>query len=179
MTLLMEDTGTAVRAGDVQAFEAFVRANDRKLRGVAWAVVRNAEQTDDIMQSAYEKAFRALSNFDGRSSMTTWLHSIIYRTAIDYVRYEGRRRHADIDDMRNVGGSSDAASQGIDRMELADVMDQMSPEERATLMLVTGLGYSYDDAAEILGESRGTIASRVSRARTRISRWTDREEEQS
>ncbi len=173
MALLMEDTGTAVRAGDVQAFETFVRANDRKLRGVAWAVVRNAEQTDDIMQSAYEKAFRALPDFDGRSSMTTWLHSIIYRTAIDFVRYEGRRRHSDLDAMRNVGGTSDAASQGIDRVELGDVMDQLSPEERATLMVVTGLGYSYDDAAEILGESRGTIASRISRTRNRISRWEE------
>lgn len=157
---------------DAGAFSAFIREHDRQLRGVAWAVVRNDHQTDDIMQAAYEKAFRALPDFDGRSSLNTWLHSIVYRTALDHVRYEGRRRHDDVDSLRNEGqAGSDAASIGTDRLELEAVMEQLSPEERAALMLVAGQGYSYDEAAEMLGEARGTVAARVSRARSRLERW--------
>lgn len=159
-------------AGDAQSFGAFIREHDHQLRGVAWAVVRNAHATDDVMQAAYEKAFKALPDFDGRSAMTTWLHSIVYRTALDHVRYEGRRRHDDVDSLRNQSGPrSDAATVGLDRMELAAVLDQLAPQERAAVMLVAGQGYSYDEAAEILGEARGTVAARVSRARGKLERW--------
>ncbi len=139
---------------------------------MAWAVVRDPNRTDDIMQAAYEKAFRALSTFDGRSQFSTWLHSIVYRTAIDHSRYEGRRRHDDLDSLRNQGNDTgDAASASIGRMEMESVMEQLAPEERVALMLVAGWGYSYDEVAEILGEARGTVASRVSRARSRLERW--------
>lgn len=157
---------------DARSFGEFIRAHDKQLRGVAWSVVRDRHQTDDVMQAAYEKAFRALPGFDGRSTMSTWLHSIVYRTALDHLRYEGRRRHDDVDDLRNLGGGGDSsAAGGVGRVELDAVMGQLGPEDRTALMLVAGWGYSYDDAAEILGEARGTVASRVSRARRRLERW--------
>jgi RNA polymerase sigma-70 factor (ECF subfamily) len=157
---------------DARSFGRFIRDHDQQLRGVAWAVVRDQHQTDDIMQTAYEKAFRALPDFDGRSSLSTWLHSIVYRTALDHVRYEGRRRHDDVDNMIHLDDRrTDAAASGIGRVELEAAMDKLAPEERTALMLVAGWGYSYDDAAAIMGEARGTVASRVSRARKRLGRW--------
>lgn len=166
------DTVNDVGQNDARSFGEFIRSHDKRLRGVAWAVVRDQHQTDDVMQAAYEKAFRALPNFDGRSTMSTWLHSIVYRTALDHVRYEGRRRHQDVDQLHNVGSGGDsAAGAGIGRIELEAVMEQLGPADRTALMLVAGWGYSYDDAAEIMGEARGTVASRVSRARRRLERW--------
>ncbi len=167
----MDSVDTAA-ANDARSFGEFIRAHDQQLRGVAWSVVRDQHQTDDVMQAAYEKAFRALPEFSGRSAMSTWLHSIVYRTALDHIRYEGRRRHQDVDDLHNVGrGGDSAANAGMGRVELDAVMGQLGPADRAALMLVAGWGYSYDDAAEILGEARGTVASRVSRARRRLERW--------
>jgi RNA polymerase sigma-70 factor (ECF subfamily) len=172
MLLMADDVSTAGEPLDARSFGEFIRAHDQQLRGVAWAVVRDQHQTDDIMQAAYEKAFRNLPNFDGRSSLSTWMHSIVYRTAIDHVRYEGRRRHDDVDDLRNTGqAGTDAGSVGVDRLEFEAAMERLSPEERTVLMLVAGLGYSYDETALIIGEARGTVASRVSRARSRLERW--------
>jgi RNA polymerase sigma-70 factor (ECF subfamily) len=169
---MTSETSAERPTADAQSFGAFIRKHDHKLRGVAWAVVRDDHQTDDVMQAAYEKAFRALPTFDGRSSLSTWLHSIVYRTALDHIRFEGRRRHEDVDDLRNRAQlGSDAAAVGIDRLELAAAMDRLAPEERTALMLVAGLGYSYDETASIMGEARGTVASRVSRARARLERW--------
>lgn len=157
---------------DARSFGAFIRAHDRQLRGVAWAVVRDQNQTDDVMQAAYEKAFRGLSTFDGKSAMSTWLHSIVYRTALDYVRYEGRRRHEDVEELRNFSGGGDTVSgSGLGRAELEAVMEQLDPRDRAAMMLIAGWGYSYDEAADILGEARGTVASRIGRARRRMERW--------
>ena len=158
--------------GDAAAFGALIRRHDGDLRGVAWSVCRSAHATDDIMQAAYEKAFRSIGRFDQRSSMKTWLHSIVYRTALDHLRYEGRRRHQDLEvvDLASPGPDS-TAGRAIDKQELDSAMERLDPEQRAALMLTAGLGYSFDDAAAITGERRGTIASRVSRARKKMDRW--------
>ncbi len=159
-------------SGDVAAFGTLIRQWDGDLRGVAWSVVRSAHATDDVMQSAYEKAFRSLARFDGRSSLKTWLHSVVYRTALDHVRYEGRRRHEDLEVVDREGPTGDTTSaRALGQAELRQALDSLEPEWRAALMLTAGLGYSYDDAAAIMGEARGTVASRVNRARSRIARW--------
>jgi RNA polymerase sigma-70 factor (ECF subfamily) len=165
-----EDLEAQARAGDPKAFGALIRRHDDQLRAVAWAVVRDRHRTDDIMQSAYEKAFRSIAGFDGRSSFSTWMHSIVYRTAIDSTRYEGRRRHDDIDAIAAPAARGDAERQALSRVEIEAAMEQLSPEDRAALMLIAGHGLSYDEAAAILGEARGTVASRVSRARKRLAR---------
>jgi len=120
------------------------------------------------MQSAYEKAFGALSSFDGRSSLKTWLHSICYRAAIDYVRYEGRRRHSDVADYRGLSATADSADQAVARVDLDRAFAKLDEDERAMLMLTAGLGHTFDDAARIVGIPRGTVASKVGRARARL-----------
>jgi len=155
-------------AGNAEAFERAVRQWDADLRGVVWSVVRNRGAVDDVMQSAYERAFRGLDRFDGRSSLKTWLHSICYRTAIDYLRYEGRRRHGNIDDQHDLA-SPDLSDRAVARIGLAQAFAQLTKEERALMMLTVGLGHSYDDAAQITGLPRGTVASKLRRARKRIN----------
>ena len=170
------DLERRARSGDPGAFGSLIRAWDHDLRGVAWSVVRSDTATDDVMQDAYERAFRSLDRFDGRATMKTWLHSIVYRTAIDHLRYEGRRRHDDVEDLRPVAGTDARAAPeatAIGRQELATVLEDCTPDQRAMLMLTAGLGYSFDETAEILGENRGTVASRVSRARSRLTRWEE------
>lgn len=164
------------RDGDAAAFGALIRLHDDRLRAVVWAVVRSPEALDDVMQASYEKAFRSIGTFDGRSAFTTWLHSICYRTAIDHIRYEGRRTHEDVDSP--VLESSvvsirpePTAEVAVDRAELGDVLDQLDPDARGLLMLVSGHGYSFDDVAAMTGLRRGTVASKVSRARKKLHRW--------
>jgi len=170
------DLEQRARAGDPAAFGRLIRAWDQDLRGVAWSVVRTASGTDDVMQDAYERAFRSLDRFDGRSAMKTWMHSIVYRTAIDHVRYEGRRRHEEVAELRTIAGTDAGSTPDVTvlgREELASVLEDCTPEQRAMLMLTAGLGYSFDETAEMLGESRGTVASRVSRTRARLTRWEE------
>jgi len=137
-------------------------------------VNRDQHAIDDVMQDAYERAFRSLGSFDGRSSLKTWLHTIVHRTAIDRSRYEGRRRHDDIDDpglTLAAGASSSTDRSALDRMEIDGMLESLPSDQRVALMLTVGIGFSYDEAAEVTGDSRGTIASRVNRARQRLERW--------
>jgi len=156
---------------EVTAFVEVLRVHDRSLRAMVWSVVRDADAIDDVLQAAYEKAFRSLEQFDGRSQMSTWLHSICYRAAIDHSRYEGRRRHDDLDSVRGVVASAAVDDQALAGIEFATVMNQLDRDQRVALMLTAGLGYSFDDAAEITGMRRGTLASKASRARKTLARW--------
>lgn len=160
---------TLARHGDMHAFGQLIRAWDSDLRGVAWAVSRDPVHTDDIMQTTYEKAVRSLHDFRGAASLKTWLHSICYRAAIDHVRFEGRRQHQHEDALRAQASPSSTSDAALAKTELAESLASLDPETRAALMLTTGLGYSFDEAAEILDLPRGTVASKVRRAKQALS----------
>lgn len=156
---------------DVDRFVAALREHDGYLRGLVWAVVRDSDVIDDVMQAAYEQAYRSLGTFDGRSSMRTWLHTISYRRAVDHVRYESRRRTVPLDDNAAAGLRSTAAAIADHRlaaMEVVSLLDRLDSNERALLYLTAGLGYGYDEVAAIVDLPRGTVASRVSRAKDKL-----------
>ncbi len=160
--------------GDVVAFGEVIRGYDRDLRAVVWAIVRSGPDTDDVMQVAYEKAFRSVGSFQRRSSLKSWLHAICYRCAIDHVRSARRREHhplpSDGAELGVVGGGTlvEAVDKTADRVDLARAFDRLDVDQRVALMLTTGLGYSFDEAAAITGARRGTVASRASRACRRL-----------
>ena len=162
------------RAGDAQAFGALLRLHDHDLRGVVWAVVRDGHAVDDVMQTAYEKAFRAIGSFAGDSSLKTWLHSICYRCAIDHVRHEGRRAHVALDVLADRPGDASTTDDALARLSLADALNRLDPETRALVMMTTALGLSFDETAEVTGLARGTVASRVGRARELLRRTVPR-----
>lgn len=159
------------RDGDNRAFGELIRRWDPDLRGVAWSICRSAQDTDDIMQKAYEKAFRKIGSFDGRSRLKTWVWSICHHAALDHVRYERRRMHEPDVELITVPTASTTAGAATDRMELDAVLESLDPVVRSLLMLTAGHGLSVDEAAEITNLPRGTAASKISRARTRLQRW--------
>jgi len=158
------------RAGDAASFGKLIREHDHDLRGVVWSVVRDHHAVDDIMQSSYEKAFRSIKTFSGTSTMKTWLHSICYRTALDHFRYEGRRKHGDLENIveLNAFAGDSAESAAVVNLTLSDLLEKTDPETRALLMMTAGLGFSYDETANVTGIERGTVASKIGRAREKL-----------
>ena len=156
---------------DAESFAEILPEHDDYLRGVVWAVVRDPDVIDDIMQATYEKAYRSVGGFDGRSSLRTWLHTICYRTAIDHIRHELRQHRVSLDVAATeaIDPRQRSMSDDVDKRLVAiDVLARLDPEHRALLYFTAGLGYSYDEVAEIVGMSRGTVASKVSRAKDRL-----------
>lgn len=167
------------RRGDLAAFGHLVRQWDDDLRGVVWSVLRNSHDTDDVMQRSYEKAIQALSSFRERASMKTWLHAICMRTAIDHTRYENRRRHLPDTELDRQVAPSSTSDVVLGRLELAHALELLEPQTRGLVMLTVGLGYSFDEAAEISGLPRGTVASRVARAKKSLRDTNHRPNEHS
>lgn len=167
---------TRLRAGDEDAFREFVdRYKDRLLTVVA-RVAGSAVDAEDLAQESFIKAFGAIDRFAGNSALYTWLYRIGVNTARDWLAARRRRPAVSLDAFQP--GTVDPVApnqsplEGMEREELVArvraAMERLPEPFRSTLELREQGGHSYEEVAEILGVSIGTVESRLFRARTRL-----------
>ena len=141
---------------------------------VAYRLLADADKAHDVVQDACVKALASADGFDGRASVATWLHRITVNCAKDAMRSDSRRRNALQTFQNHVaqagpGATTDCPATVTEKRELAGLawvlLDQLPEDCRAAFALTQLDGYTYDEAAEIEGQPRGTMASRVFRAK--------------
>lgn len=167
------DEGVVERArlGDPEAFEAMIRAHDRGFRVLAARLVGDV-RTDDVLQEAYLKAFRAITHRRGPDgSLPGWLYRIVYHSCLDELRRVRRQPTLSLDETRESAPSVPGPDElAVDRAGLTAALAELSPDQRAAVVLVDALGFKYSEAGAILGIRRGTVASRLSHARSELRR---------
>jgi RNA polymerase sigma-70 factor (ECF subfamily) len=145
-------------------FETVLDRHHRRLRRVVVGMV-GAGRADDVLQEAYLKAYRKLPRrFANEAYEATWLYRVVYRCCLDELRRERRNRETSRAEIRVVAPAS---------VDVGDALRALPPQDRAVLLLVDLLGFSYQEAAGVLHVPRGTIASRLNAARTRFRRSLD------
>ncbi|MFN8075646.1 MAG: RNA polymerase sigma factor [Kineosporiaceae bacterium] len=161
----------AARAGDVRAFTTLLKAHDAAMRALVWSMVRDSWLMDDVLQQAYERAWKALPGFRGEAAFGTWLHRICWTTAVDALRAEGRRRTVGWPDP----GPDDPAATDpgpearvVQALTFDAAWRALPADQRTALTLVAGEGLPYAEAARICDTTEGTIAARVSRGRAKL-----------
>ena len=127
---------------------------------------------DDSLQESYLKAFRALPRFEGDSAFKSWLYRIVHNTCLDELR-----RKVGVLPLESVSerpdGRPDPGDVATDKLDLVAAVGSLSPDTRAAVLLVYVDGMDYRTASEVLGVSRGTLASRLHRGRARLRRALD------
>ena len=163
-----EATGLALAAaaGDRSALSRVISLTQRDVwRYVAFHV--NVGEADDLTQDTFLRAIGTLDNFEGRSSIRTWLLVIARRVVIDHRRRRSVRPRTVSGD--NWQGLADAAAPQrvafTEMVELEVLLAGLTAERREAIVLTQVLGLSYQEAAEICRCPVGTIRSRVARAR--------------
>ena len=137
------------------------------LRGYARALTRNASAADDLVQNALLRAVANISSFQPGTCLRAWLAAILHNCFIDDTRHARRMRIGEATAEIRMEGAYTRPNQ-VAHLELADLqaaLGILNKEQRATIILVALEGMSYDEAAKALGVPRGTIRSRMSRAR--------------
>jgi RNA polymerase sigma-70 factor (ECF subfamily) len=159
------------QAGDLDAFVELIGRHDRALRALAYRLLESPQQMDDALQEAYLKAFRSLRGFEGRSAFGSWLHRIVYNACMDQLRSrrsDGQQlRLGDADVPDPMPDPGEVVAQ---RYDLAAALASLSPEMRATVLLVDAEGMDYQTAAQVLEIPVGTVRSRLSHARRTLRR---------
>jgi RNA polymerase sigma-70 factor, ECF subfamily len=152
-------------AGDGRAFHRLVDGHADRLFRIAVSLVGNSADAEDVVQETFIAALKGARGFEERASVKTWLTRILVTQAALQRRVKKRRREGPLGE--NVAsasreGASDAA------LDLKDVLEQLSAEHRQVLVLREYERMSYDDIAEVLGVPRGTVESRLHRARIEL-----------
>ena len=96
-----EDQPLVARAqsGDAAAFDELVVKYSPRLYGLIYNMTSNHEDTNDMLQDVFAKAYRAIKGFRGKSSFYTWIHTIAVNMTLNFLKKRGRRYHLSLDDV--------------------------------------------------------------------------------
>lgn len=132
------------------------------------AMTRNEEDALDLTQETYVRAFTRIGQFDGRSSLETWLYRIAVNKALGFLRRAKRERNSaerfSADQIQR-DRPQDGADSGLD---LKAALATVSASDRIILLLRYAQGLDYRSIARVIDCPEGTVASRLNRARRRL-----------
>jgi RNA polymerase sigma-70 factor, ECF subfamily len=139
------------------------------LRAFAVSLTRNSAAADDLVQDTIVKAWTHIDKFVAGTNLQAWLFTILRNTF-----YSDRRRtRREVPDPDGIhAGTLYVRPDHDGRLAMTDfrrAFDQLSVEHREVLVLLGGSGYSCEEAAGMMGVAVGTVKSRASRARRRLS----------
>jgi RNA polymerase sigma-70 factor (ECF subfamily) len=178
------DLVEAAKGGDAGAFRELVRRHERRAFAVALGVVHDPDDARDICQEAFLRAHRNLANFEGGAQFFTWLYRIVMNLGIDHLRRR-RAEKVEFDDALDPGDPGDDSGiapkrlgfdpqQALDdkelRAHLREALGKLSPAHRAVLVMREVEGLSYQEMADRVGCSIGTIMSRLFHARRKMQK---------
>jgi RNA polymerase sigma-70 factor, ECF subfamily len=158
-----------IREGDSEALAILFRRYARVVRGVAYRVLRDSSEADDLLQDIFLLIHRKCGTFDAsKGSARSWILQMTYRRAISRRRYLDCRHfytRIDLDDMVNTLPSDGANNKRYeDSIEgvlgngtLEKLFQSFSENQRQTFRLFFMEGYSLDEIALQLGQSRGNV----------------------
>lgn len=163
--------------GDGGAFRELVERHRRRAIAIAIGLVRDEEDALEIVQEAFFRVYRGLSAFNGAASFFTWLYRIVKNLSIDLMRRPAWQRELALDESdAGFDAAMDEADPGdvLRRREIADrigaALDTLPPYHRGVIMMRELEGMSYEEMAEAMGVSKGTIMSRLFHARKKLQR---------
>ena len=172
---------TELRSGSEAAFDWLVVHYHRPVFGLVAGMLNDPSEAADVTQEVFLKAFRGIRGFQQNSSLRTWLYRIAVREALNHRRWFWRhlRLHDPIEEGKGEEGGlaemSDTASSPFDlvashetQLEVQHALSQIAPVFRTAVILRDLEGLSYEEVAEILECSTGTVKSRILRGRREL-----------
>ncbi len=161
--------------GDQEALKEIFNLYHQKVYRIAYGVVRQREDALEIVQEVFIKLYRSIKNFKGRSNFYTYLYRMTLNQAIDYNRKAKKspflspnweKEPEPIDEETRRPDAEAVRKQFEERVRKA--MEKLSEDQRATLILREIEGLSYQEIAEVMECSLGTVMSRIHYGRKRL-----------
>jgi len=180
-TIVEDFSLEALRAGDKAEFARLVETYSGVIYRLAARMLEDPQDAEDVLQETFLKAYRNLSTFDGRSSLSTWLYRIATNEALMFLR---RRKHTtvSIDEPLEGDEQEQEPAQIVDwccmpegelmsseaRAYMNKAVEGLSPALRAVFLLRDIEGLSTQETGEVLNLSEMAVKTRLSRARLRL-----------
>ncbi|MCE9520100.1 MAG: sigma-70 family RNA polymerase sigma factor [Verrucomicrobia bacterium] len=177
---------TRSQEGDTRAFDDLVRKYTPKLYGMVYNMTSNREDTADLLQDIFAKAYRSLKRFQGMSTFYTWIYSISVNMTLNFLKKRGRYTKLSMDDVDNgiqndpdfiqvTSGDSPLREVNIHELQkrLNESMMKLSEDHRTVVTLYDIQGLQHADISKILGVSEGTVRSRLFYAHRQLQNYLE------
>ncbi|MBI3993614.1 MAG: sigma-70 family RNA polymerase sigma factor [Candidatus Lambdaproteobacteria bacterium] len=174
----------AFKAGDKLAFQALVQKYESRVYNLCLRMVNDEVESQDLTQEVFLKVYRSILRYQHTYSFYTWVYRITVNCCIDYMRRRKRHAHTvSLTSSSNADGNEQGKDQDVpdsthvpqatmEKNELREILNnaiaQLSEKLQSIIILKEIEGFTYEEIAEILNCSRGTVKSRLFRARERL-----------
>jgi RNA polymerase sigma factor (sigma-70 family) len=176
----MDETALIVSAqkGDARAFNQLVLLYQSRAYNLAYRILGDPDAAADATQEAFLSAFRAMRRFRG-GSFKAWILRIVTNACYDQLRVKQRRPADSLDDLpveqdhaQFLRDHAEQPDEYVERQELSQAIEAgiqgLPIEQRVVVVLSDVQGLSYQEIADVVGLSLGTVKSRLSRGRARL-----------
>ena len=164
-----------VLGGDKAAYADLMKRHQRFVFTLALRFAKNREDAEEIAQDCFIKAYRSLNTFRNTSKFSTWLYSIVYTTAMTFLR----KKRLDIQSIDTEAGllniENHVSDLNADEVEHKSKMvfvnraiDQLLPDDAAVITLFYQGEQSLDEIGKALGMETNTVKVKLHRARHRL-----------
>lgn len=174
-----------IKSGDMGAWEELMRRHSSKAYYIAYGVLGQKDDADEVTQDAFVRIYRALDKFRGDSEFSTWMYRIVVNQARNRYRWNKRRgahlnvsinQQIELDDSSSVSlDLPDHRKRPDEEAELKEWQQEIDREmrnlpavNREALILRNVQNLSYEQIAELLDCKIGTVKSRIARAREEL-----------
>lgn len=177
----MDNLIKKAQSGDMTAFEKIVIEYQSIIYNTAYKISSNTEDAYDISQESLLKIYKNIKYFEGKSKFSTWVYRIVTNTALDYIKKHRKGNVVSLNAEMGEDGDSyidnikDDSPTPQDMLESEETkklvhqaLDKLNPNHKAVLVLRDINGLSYEEIAQVLMCSEGTVKSRINRARNAL-----------
>ena len=169
-----EELVRRAQRGELAAFDELVVKYSPKLYGMVYHMTSNKEDTHDLLQDIFAKAYRSLPTFKGKSSFYTWIYSIGTNMTFNFLKKRKRRATWSLDHldsgiqndeaMVDLGYAANPRHQsGVNELQkkLNEAMQSLSDDHRAVVTMYDIQGIPHAEISKVLRVSEGTVRSRL------------------
>ena len=160
-----------VQEGDAEAYDGLVSKYLRRVVAIAFSIVRNPHDAEDLAQEAFVKAYESIGRFRAGASFGPWIGRIVTNLALDVVKHRTKFRHDSIDDTQPAARRDDAELPALQRDTASRIdaaLDELPEMQRLVARLHLVEEMEHADIAAVTGLSEGTVRSHLSLARTKL-----------
>jgi RNA polymerase sigma-70 factor, ECF subfamily len=171
------------QAGETQAFETLMRTYDRQILSLAYQMLGNSMDAEDVTQEVFMRAYRRLSDFRFESEFFTWLYRIAVNCSISARRRRLRNRHVSIDRSetaadsfeRRLKDSGHEPDKQMIQQEIRETvekhLDKLPIMQRAVFILRFLEDFKIKEIAEITGSSEGAVKNSLFRSTRKMRKY--------
>jgi RNA polymerase sigma factor (sigma-70 family) len=169
-----QDLVTRAREGDTRAFDALILKYGDKLYGLVYHMTSHKEDTHDLLQEVFARAYQSLKSFRGNSTFYTWIYQIAVNLTLNFLKKKKRRSGLSLNELDAAAHQDPALIDTTHeanpeqqtnlnelQVKLNEAMQKLSEPHRMVVTMFDIQGMSHGEIAKVLKTSEGTIRSRL------------------